>query len=181
MYIKPSNYLSIRHVRPGLVGSGGQIPPSWIREQVTELTVDSAASDGGKPTVGLSFRFDQTSEGEYVSLCFAPLTICVPGDIFALQARVQVERTENLAEGFAIIREWDTDSKFLRQSTRPLLLSPEPQTLFVASEVKDPDRLLQPLIAFRKEAGATQGGGKIVLSELAFFNVYRESTPISAK
>lgn len=179
MYIKPSNYLSIRHVKPGAVGLGGQIPGSWIREQVSELSVESASSDGGKPTIELGFKFDETSQGDYASLCFAPLTVAIPGDVFALQCRLQLDGLENVAEAFAIIREWDTESRFVRQSTRNLEITSEPQSLLVMCEVKDPGRLLQPLIAFKKSAGARSGGGKMTLSEIAFFNVYRESLPVS--
>lgn len=178
MYIKPSNYLSIRRVRPGVVGQGGEIPANWIREQVSELSVLSASADGGKPVVGLNFKFDETSQGDYVSLCFAPLTVTVPGDVFALQCKLQLEKLENVSEAFAIIREWDTDSRFVRQSTRNLETSADAQTLLVLSEIKDPGRLLQPLIAFKKAAGAQKGGGVVTLSELAFFNVYRESLPV---
>lgn len=181
MYIKPSSYLSIRHFKPGVAGESGQIPPSWIREQIAELVVDAASSDGGKPTVALTFKFDETSEGEYASLCFAPLTVGSPGDVFALQCGLQLEGLENVAEAFAIIREWDTDSRFVRQSTRPLEVTAEPQSLFVMSEIKDGGRLLQPLIAFKKAPGAKTGGGRMTLSEIAFFNVYRESLPIQGK
>lgn len=165
-------YVSLRHVKLGLVGSGGQLPPGWVSELLSEVEVTEIDHSGPVPTVSVRVAFTGEQEGNYVSLTLGPYAATNPGDIFLLRGSFTITEMDNIAQSFLLIREWESGGRFQRQATRPLRSPPIAPSAAIALEVREGNRVLQPVVTFQRANPGVGGSARLVISGLAFAKLY---------
>lgn len=163
-------FTPMRHVLPGALGSGGELPSGWSPEQLSvEILNIDHTHDG--PGLKLRLQFSADIEGDFVSLTLSPFRSGHSGDVFICSTHFMIDEIENIDSAFGIIREWEVNGPFIGQSTREVSISSGESRIIVALQLKNDHRALQPLVTLRRKRKA---GGSCVVSfrRTIFANLY---------
>ncbi|WP_376093833.1 hypothetical protein ACE7GA_26305 [Roseomonas sp. CCTCC AB2023176] len=135
---------------------------------MSELEVLEAGMRDGVPAIRLRLAFGPGGAGDFVSLSLGPYALSVQGDIRVLRARVSVADATNLANAFIVVREWEAQGAYVRQANYPVRLPAENAVCVAGLEVREPNRVLQPVLALQKRDNTAAGSVVIDISGLAF-------------
>lgn len=166
------HFVSFRHVKQGVVGRGGLLPPGWGGELLSELEVLDMQAGASPPSITIRARFEPQASAQYVSMTLGAYAPSEVGDLFLLRGVLSISESENVGQAFLLLREWEAGGRFQRQATRPVKISANNGPTSVAIEVREANRVLQPVITFMLSDAARGGAVTLTVGGLAFGKLY---------
>ncbi len=170
--LRPAPYVSLRHVREGVLGETGRLPAGWEGEHTETVMVVATDSSDAHPWVTVEFTFDGTPRSAFAGLSIGHFLSAPKDAVVAMTVEVTLEAWENVGAAMLMMREWRHGGQFMSQTKRELSLGGAPQLGLVAHQVTGRGRVVQPFLLARRDAAGSHGRLTATLRGAAFGDLY---------
>lgn len=142
-----------RFAREGSIAAQGKLPAGWTNENADDVTVESIDLGPDGPAITVTVSIAENNPAPFVSIVLGDYLPMPADDVGVLRFDVEISAVNGVEGAFTILREWIAGGTYVGQATQPIALGGARLPAVAARMGGGDQRLLQPVISFRREPG----------------------------